>query len=51
MLASQSPERIEDACINLRLTTELVNDFLAQDGQPLKAALVVALRDRSTEPQ
>jgi hypothetical protein len=44
MLASQLPEGIEDARIILRLITELVNDFLAQDEQPANA-VVKLLRD------
>jgi hypothetical protein len=44
MLASQLPDRIEDARIILRLVTELVNDFLAQDEQPANA-VVKLIRD------
>jgi hypothetical protein len=45
MLASQLPEGIEDARIVLRLTTELVNDFLDQPEaeRPAKPALVVPI--------
>ncbi|MCG2665871.1 hypothetical protein ACFPFP_02870 [Bradyrhizobium sp. GCM10023182] len=43
MLASQLPEKTEDALAVLRLATQLVTDFLAE-GEPMqKPAPVVAL--------
>jgi hypothetical protein len=45
MLASQLPEGIEDARTIVRLTMDLVNDFLAQSepGRPAKPALIVPI--------
>ncbi|UQD96126.1 hypothetical protein [Bradyrhizobium japonicum] len=43
MLASQLPEETEDALIVLRLATQLVTGFLAEDEPAKKAAPVVVL--------
>jgi hypothetical protein len=43
MLASQLPERIEDARIILRLTAELLEDFLSETGPTEKPSPVVIL--------
>jgi hypothetical protein len=43
MLASQLPERTEDALAVLRLATELVTDFLAEPEAAPKPAPVVVL--------
>jgi hypothetical protein len=42
MLASQLPENTNDALIILRLTTQLVTDFLTQSGEAQKPSPVVA---------
>ncbi|MFB9264104.1 hypothetical protein ACFFWD_13125 [Bradyrhizobium erythrophlei] len=42
-LACQLPEDSEDALIVLRLTTQLVTDFLAVDEPEKKSASVIAL--------
>jgi hypothetical protein len=43
MLASQLPEKTEDALLVLRLATELVADFLTVDEPEMKSASVIAL--------
>jgi hypothetical protein len=43
MLASQLPEKTEDALAVLRLATQLVTEFLAEDDPGQKPAPVVQL--------
>jgi len=42
-LASQLPDRLEDARIILRLTNELLEDFLSETGRTEKPSPVVIL--------
>jgi hypothetical protein len=47
MLASQLPENTVDAQIILRLTTELVEGFLADSDKPEPAKVLTIVRDRT----
>jgi hypothetical protein len=48
-LASQLPDQIEDGRIILRLTTELLEDFLNEPETTKKLAPVITIGDRTKE--